>query len=191
MLYGRTIWMLTKLKEKKLDVDCKRILLAVLNKSWSQHPAKQQVYSHLPRILKTIQFRRTRPAGHRWRSNDELMSDVILWIASQRWARVERRSRTYLQKLCMDAGCCLEDLSRSVDNRDDWRERVRKIPVIYIYIYIYTYTRIEIITAWMNLYFISSDRSDFHMINNLSIAVHVFDSRALMSFSVYETLLPR
>ena len=36
-----------------------------------------------------------------------------------------------------------------------------------------------------------SDRSDFHMIDNLSIAVHAFARRILMSFSVDETLLPR
>ena len=31
-------------------------------------------------VLLTIQVRRTRHAGHCWRSRDELISDVLLWI---------------------------------------------------------------------------------------------------------------
>ena len=52
---------------------------ALLNKSWRQHPTKHQLYGHLPPIMKTIQVRRTRHAGHCWRSRDELISDVLLW----------------------------------------------------------------------------------------------------------------
>ena len=50
-------------------------------KSWRQHPTKHQLYGHLPPITKTIQVRRTRHAGHCWRSKDELTSDVLLWTA--------------------------------------------------------------------------------------------------------------
>ena len=39
--------------------------------------------------------------------------------------------------------------------------------------------------------FISSDRSDFHITDNLLIVVLVFLSRVLMSFSVDEMLLPK
>ena len=45
--------------------------------------------------------------------------------------------------------------------------------------------------VWKKLCFILSVRFDFYMIDGLSIAVHVFVSRVLMSFSVDETLLPR
>ena len=45
--------------------------------------------------------------------------------------------------------------------------------------------------AWKKLRFILSVRSDFHMIESLSIAVHAFVNRVLMSFSFDETLLPR
>ena len=45
--------------------------------------------------------------------------------------------------------------------------------------------------AWKKLRFILSVRSDFHMTNSLSIAVHAFTCRVLMSVSVDETLLPR
>ena len=74
-----TTWTLTKRLERRLDGNYTRILRAVLNKSWRQHPTRLQLYGHLPPITKTIQVRRTRHAGHCWRSKDELISDVLLW----------------------------------------------------------------------------------------------------------------
>ena len=79
LLYGCTTWTLTKRLEKKLDGNCTRMLQAILNKSLRQHPTRHQLYGHLPLITKTIQVRRTRHAGHCWRSRDELISDVLLW----------------------------------------------------------------------------------------------------------------
>ena len=64
LLYGCTTWMLTKRLEKKLDGYYTRMLQAILNKSWQQHPTRHQLYGHLPPITKTIQVRRTRHAGH-------------------------------------------------------------------------------------------------------------------------------
>ena len=78
LLYGCTTWTLTKRLEKKLNGNYTRMLRAILNKSWRQHPTKHQLYGHLPPITKTIQLRRTRHAGHCWRSRDELISDVLL-----------------------------------------------------------------------------------------------------------------
>ena len=79
LLYGCTTWTLTKRLEKKLDGNYTRMLRAILNKSWRQHPTRHQLYGHLPPITKTIQVRRTRHAGHCWRSRDELISNVLLW----------------------------------------------------------------------------------------------------------------
>ena len=56
---------------------------------------------------------------------------------------------------------------------------------------VHPYSRIDTTAAWKKLGFILSDRSDFHMINNLSIAIHAFAMHILMSFSVGETRLPR
>ena len=79
LLCGCTTWTLTKRVEKKLDGNYKRMLRAILNKSWRQHPTRHQLDCHLPPIKKNIQVRRTRHAGHCWRSRDELISDVLLW----------------------------------------------------------------------------------------------------------------
>ena len=78
LLYGCTTWTLTKRLEKKLDGNYTRMLRTVLSRSWRQHPTRPQLYGHLPPITKTIQVRRTRHAGHCWRSRDDLISDVLL-----------------------------------------------------------------------------------------------------------------
>ena len=57
LLYGCTTWTLTKRLMKKLDSNYTRMLRAILNKSWRQHPTRHQLYGHLPPITKTIQFR--------------------------------------------------------------------------------------------------------------------------------------
>ena len=56
---------------------------------------------------------------------------------------------------------------------------------------VHPYSSMNTIAAWKKLRFILSVRSDFHMIESLSLAVHVFASRVLMSVSVDDTLLPR
>ena len=63
LLYGCTTWTLTKQMDKRLDGNYTRVLRAILNKSWRQHPTKQQLYGHLSPITKTIQVRRNRHAG--------------------------------------------------------------------------------------------------------------------------------
>ena len=113
--------------EKKLDSNYTRMLRAILNKFWRQHPTKQQLCSHLPLITKTIQVRRTRHAGYCWRSRDKLISDILLLTPSHERAKVERPARTYIQQLFADRGCSLKDLPGAMDARDGWRERVREI----------------------------------------------------------------
>ena len=72
LLYVCSTWTLTKRLEKKIDGNYTRMLRAILNKSWRQHPARNQLSGHFPSITKTIQVRRTRHAGH---CKDELISD--------------------------------------------------------------------------------------------------------------------
>ena len=127
LLYGCTTWTLTKRLEKKLDGNYTRMLRAILNKSWRQHPTRHQLYGHLPPITKTIQVRRTRHAGHCWRSKDELISDVLLWTPTYGQAKAGRPARTYIQQLCEDTGCNPEDLPEAMTDREKWRERTRDI----------------------------------------------------------------
>ena len=117
LLYGCTTWTVTKRLRKKLDGNYTRMLRVILNKSWRQHPARHQLYGHLPPITKTIQVRRTRHAGHCWRSRDELISDVLLWTSTYGRSKAGRPARTYIQQLCEDTGCSPEDLPEAMNHR--------------------------------------------------------------------------
>ena len=120
-------YMDTKQVEKKLDSNYTRILQAILYRSWRQHPTKQQLYSHIPPITKTIKVRQTKHVGHCWRSRDELIRDVLPWTPSHGWAKAGRLARTYIKQLSAATGCNLEDLPEAMDNKERWRERVRDI----------------------------------------------------------------
>ena len=152
LLYGCTIWTLTKRIEKQLDGNYTRIQWAILNKSWRQHPLKQQLYGRLPPITKILKVRWTRHAGHCWRSRDELVSDELQWTPSHGRAKAGRPARTYIQQLCVDTGCSPEYLSEAMDDWEGWRKRVRDIRTdgvtwyIYIYIYIYVACFVKIKT---------------------------------------------
>ena len=107
-----------------LDGNYPRMLRAILNKSWRQHPTKQQLYCHQPPFTKTIKIKRTRHEGYRWRIKDELISDVLLWTSSHGRAKRGRPARTYIQQFCVDTGCSPEDLPEAMDDREGWRESV-------------------------------------------------------------------
>ena len=156
LLYGCTTWTLTKRLEKKLDSNYTRMLRAILNNSWRQHPTRHQLYGHLPPITKTIQVRRTRHAGHCWRSRDELISDVLLWTPTHGRAKAGRPARTDIQQLCEDTGCSPEDLPEAMNDREKWQERVRDI-------------RATSTTWW--LWFQFSKSAQF--IKNISISSHL------------------
>ena len=110
---GQQSWQFCKFSlngwEKKLDGNYTKMLRAILNKSWRQHPTKPQLYGHLPPITKIIKVRQTRHAEHCWRSRDELISDVLLWTPTYGRTKVGRLARTYIQQLCEHTGCSPED----------------------------------------------------------------------------------
>ena len=64
LLYRCITGMLTKCIEKKLDGNYTRMLWTLLNKSWRQHPTKQQLYGHLP------------PSRKLFRSDESYMRDT-------------------------------------------------------------------------------------------------------------------
>ena len=56
---------------------------SLLNKSKKQHPTRQQTNGHLRPVSKSIQIRRTRPVRDSWRSEGELISDILQGTPSQ------------------------------------------------------------------------------------------------------------
>ena len=79
-------------------------------------------------------------------------------------------------------GCCLQDLFNIALNilvqlpSSFFSSRFVSVHVVH------PYSSIDTTAAWKKLRFILSVRSDFHMIESLSIAVHAFVSRVSMSF---------
>ena len=118
-IFTWTTWTLAKRLVKKLIGNYTRMLRAILNKSWRQHPTKKKLYSHLPPITKTIQVRRTRLAGHSWRSRDELISDVLLLTPTYGRAKAGRPARTYIQQICEDTGCSPEELPEAINDSNE------------------------------------------------------------------------
>ena len=127
LLYGCTNRTLTKRLEKKLDGNYTRMLRAILNKSRWQNATRHQLYDYLPPIMKTIQVRWTRHAGHCWRSRDELISDVLLWTPTYGQAKAGWPAQTYIQQLCEDTGCGPEHLPEAMNDTEKWWERFRDI----------------------------------------------------------------
>ena len=97
------------------------MLWAILDKSWRQQLKKQQRYGYIPSITKTIQVRLC------WRIWDELISDLLLWTPSHGWAKAGWPTRIYIQQLCADTGCSLEDIPEAKEDREGWWQRVREI----------------------------------------------------------------
>ena len=89
-----------------------------------EHPTRHQLYGHMPPITKTIQARRTKHAGHCWRSKDELISDVLLWTPIYDLTKAGRPARTYIQQLFEDTECSPEDLPEAMSDWEKWLERV-------------------------------------------------------------------
>ena len=78
---------------------------------------------HLPPITKNIKVRRNKYAGHCWRSGDELISNILLWTPSHGRTKGGRPARIYIQLLCANTGCSLEDLPETMNNKYRWWKR--------------------------------------------------------------------
>ena len=76
---------------------------------------------------KTMEVRRTRYAGHCWWSRDELISNIFLWTLVHGRAKAGWPAKTYIGQLCEDTGCSPEYLPEAMNDREEWRERVRDI----------------------------------------------------------------
>ena len=126
MIHGCTTWTLIKFINKKLDGNCTRMQRVILNKSWKQHPTKQQLYGHLLFISKTIIVRGKSHAGLCRGRKNELINDVLLWTPPHGRTSGGQSTRIYLRQLYTDTECSREDMPEKL-LIDEWCERVREI----------------------------------------------------------------
>lgn len=99
LLYGATTWTLTKYLESKLDGDgtYTRMLRAILNISWREHPTKEQLYGPIPAISKILREHQMRFAGHCWRARQELASELLMWSPTHGTSRAGRPKMNYIE----------------------------------------------------------------------------------------------
>ena len=144
LLYGCTTWTLTKRMEKKAWRQLHKNAASNTEQVLEQHPTKQHLYGHLTPITKTIQVRRTRHAGHCWRSKDKLISDVLLWTPSHGLPKSGWPGGSYIQQLCEDTGYSPKDLPEAMSERASGISVLMAQDdemIIYIYIHIINLTK--------------------------------------------------
>ena len=109
----------TKLNSSNdLDSNYTRMLQAILNKSWRQHPTRHQLYGHLPPSMKTIQTCRTllekQGRAHKWCTP----MDPHIWPG---------KIRTTSSNIHTAAMWGYGMSPWRPNEREKWRERVRDI----------------------------------------------------------------
>ena len=129
LLYGCTTYTLTKRLEEETRRQLHKNAASNIETSpGGNTPQGTQLYGHLSPITKPIQVRRTRHAGHCWRSRDELISNVLLWTPTYGWAKARDDLLEHtLPQVCEDTECSPEDLPEARNDREKWRESVRDI----------------------------------------------------------------
>ena len=119
LLYGSETWTLSKKLEKRLDGTYTRLLMRVQNISWKSHHTKVYIYNNLPPVSSLVQARRVRFAGHCFRADQEVISELLLWKPFSRSKRGRRL--TYPDVIARDVGLKQEDLRTAMLDREVWR----------------------------------------------------------------------
>ena len=121
LTYGCEAWTVTSKIAKMLDGCYTRMLRKVLNISWKQHMTNKELYGNLPKLSSKIRKRRKRFAGHCFRSKEEPVSKLILWIPKHGTRRRGKPQTTYIDTLCTDTGLEPNDLRVAMQDRTTWR----------------------------------------------------------------------
>ena len=115
LLSSDTTWTLTKYLEKKLDGNYTKILCAVLNKSWKQHPTKTTAVQPLTSHLQNYPGKVNKTCWKLLGNKDKLINDVFLWT-NQCWLNSKKLYSSGLPSIMF----CVEDLPRIMTDRDEW-----------------------------------------------------------------------
>ena len=92
---------------------------------------------------------------------------------------------------CCFMECCFQDLFNiACSILLQFPSSICSIPFVCIHV-VHPYCSIHITAAWKEFRFNLSERSDFNMIDSLSITINAFPRRTLISLSVDKTLPPR
>ena len=99
------------------------MLRAALNISRRDHMSNKDLYGKIPKITDTIREQRLRFSGHCWRSKNEVVSDVLLWLPIHGRRSRGRPTTTFVDPLMEDTSCNYEELPNAMMNRQEWGVR--------------------------------------------------------------------
>ena len=122
LLYGCTTWTLTEHIEKNLDGNCTRMLQAILNKSWKQHPTAAvrppttHLKDHPDQMNKTCG---TQLEVKGWTHKPSSPMDPLTWMCKWRTTSLNLYTAA-LYELRMEPG-------RSAGSNEWWSERRKSV----------------------------------------------------------------
>lgn len=129
LMYGAETWTLNKKLERELDGCYTRMLRVVNNVTWKDHMSNKVLYGNLPQVTATLRERRIRFIGHIWRSKNELASKLLLWDPKQGKRSRGRPAITYIDQLESDTGLYRNELPQVMQDREQWKEIVKRVRV--------------------------------------------------------------
>ena len=83
----------------------------------------------IPKITGTLMIGRLRFIGHRWRKNDEVMGDLLLWETKHSARKRARPAATYVDQLRNDTGLGIAELKSIMGNRKESMKLVNEVRV--------------------------------------------------------------
>ena len=121
LTYGCEAWTMSSRLCKELDGSYTRMLRAVYNINWKQHITNKELYGDLPKLSQKIRERRTRFAGHSYRSKNEPVAKLIHWTPKHGNRKPGRPPLTYVDVLKQDTGLDVTDMGTAMQDRRIWR----------------------------------------------------------------------
>ena len=99
------------------------MLRVMKNVTWSKRITNAVLDVGLPRISTTIRERRISFSGHCWRSEDEVVSDLVFGERKRVKRIVGGQACTFVDLLESDSGVPRDCLPAAMDDRVGWRKK--------------------------------------------------------------------
>ena len=126
LLYGSDAWTLTEKLTRQIDGCYTRLLRTALGMKWDQFLTNKELYGNLPKLSDKIRRRRLMLAGHSRRSENEMVSKLVLWTPWHGQRKQGRPALTYINTLTKDTGLETAELETCMKERDIWRSIVAR-----------------------------------------------------------------
>ena len=118
--------------EIKIDGLYTKLLRRVLNISWRDHVSNRELYGNLPLLSSTIRQRRLRFAGHCFRAENQLVTNLLFWSPNLGRRGQGAGFKTYPKQIQEDTNLLNEnEIKGLMADRNLWRQRVDTILILH------------------------------------------------------------